>query len=211
MREVVRLERLPANLFEPHMSTASGESTAAGSTAAPQDAAPHAAGRIEVVAGTDEDATLSLPEFDESEQRKSKRVSKKTSHRDDIVIPDYTLLKRIGAGAYGEVWLAQSITGALRAVKIVWREDFELTKTFHREFLGIQQFEPISRGHPGLVHILHVGWNEQRGFYYCVMELADDATTGPNVQDLKAYEPVKNAPAGSFGSFGLFCLFGSSG
>ena len=60
------------------------------------------------------------------------------SHRDDIAIPDYTLIKRVGSGAYGEVWLAQSVTGAYRAVKIVWREDFELTRTFHREFLGIQ-------------------------------------------------------------------------
>jgi serine/threonine protein kinase/formylglycine-generating enzyme required for sulfatase activity len=110
-----------------------------------------------------------------------------TSHRDDLVIPDYTLLKRIGSGAYGEVWLAQSVTGALRAVKIVWREDFELTKTFHREFEGIQQFEPISRGHPCLVHILHVGWNEHRGFYYYVMELADDAVRGAQIDDLAAY------------------------
>lgn len=114
---------------------------------------------------------------------------KQTSHRDDLVIPDYTLLKRIGSGAYGEVWLAQSVTGALRAVKIVWREDFELTKTFHREFEGIQQFEPISRGHPCLVHILHVGWNEQRGFYYYVMELADDAEKGAQIDDLASYTP----------------------
>jgi serine/threonine protein kinase/formylglycine-generating enzyme required for sulfatase activity len=112
-----------------------------------------------------------------------------TSPRDALEIPDYTLLKRIGSGAYGEVWLAQSITGALRAVKIVWREDFELTSSFHREFEGIQQFEPISRGHPGLVHILHVGWNEHRGFYYCVMELADDIVKGPAVDDVKAYQP----------------------
>ena len=111
------------------------------------------------------------------------------SHRDDLVIPDYTLIKRIGSGAYGEVWLAQSVTGAYRAVKIVWREDFELTKTFHREFLGIQQFEPISRGHPCLVHILHVGWNETRGFYYCVMELADDAEEGPNFESVQTYVP----------------------
>lgn len=111
------------------------------------------------------------------------------SHRDDIVISDYTLIRRIGSGAYGEVWLAQSVTGAYRAVKIVWREDFELTKTFHREFLGIQQFEPISRGHPCLVHILHVGWNEARGFYYCVMELADDAEEGPNFENLQTYVP----------------------
>lgn len=111
------------------------------------------------------------------------------SHRDDILIPDYTLIKRIGSGAYGEVWLAQSVTGAYRAVKIVWREDFELTRTFHREFLGIQQFEPISRGHPCMVHILHVGWNEQRGFYYCVMELADDAEEGPNFESVTTYVP----------------------
>ena len=111
------------------------------------------------------------------------------SHRDDIVIPDYTLIRRIGSGAYGEVWLGQSVTGAYRAVKIVWREDFELTRTFHREFLGIQQFEPISRGHPCLVHILHVGWNEPRGFYYCVMELADDAEEGANFENLQTYVP----------------------
>ena len=169
------------------MSTASGESTAAGSQAAREGSPPHDAG--EAGASPDSDETKSISENIATRQKKSDGASKPVSHRDDIVIPDYTLIKRIGAGAYGEVWLAQSITGALRAVKIVWREDFELTKTFHREFLGIQQFEPISRGHPGLVHILHVGWNEQRGFYYCVMELADDATTGPDIQDLKAYEP----------------------
>jgi serine/threonine protein kinase len=111
------------------------------------------------------------------------------SHRDDMVIPDYTLIRRIGSGAYGEVWLAQSVTGAYRAVKIVWREDFELTRTFQREFLGIQQFEPISRGHPCLVHILHVGWNENRGFYYCVMELADDAEEGASFENLQTYVP----------------------
>src|SRR3569832_407063 len=42
------------------------------------------------------------------------------SHRDDIPIPDFQLLRRIGSGAYGEVWLARAITGALRVVKVVW-------------------------------------------------------------------------------------------
>src|SRR6478735_7146575 len=103
---------------------------------------------------------------------------KSTSRDNDIPIPDFKLIRRIGSGAYGEVWLAQAITGALRAVKIVWREDFDFEKTFHREFEGIQQFEPISRGHKGLVNVLHVGWNEMAGFYYYVMELGDDAITG---------------------------------
>lgn len=136
---------------------------------------------------TGSEATLE-PDLPTPPQRPVKRDGP-LSHRDDIVIPDYTLLKRVGSGAYGEVWLAQSVTGAYRAVKIVWREDFELTRTFHREFLGIQQFEPISRAHPCLVHILHVGWNEHRGFYYCVMELADDAEEGPNFQDIRSYVP----------------------
>ena len=108
--------------------------------------------------------------------------------RDEMTIPDMRLIRRIGSGSYGEVWLAQTITGALRAVKVVWREDFEHEKTFRREFEGIQQFEPISRGHPGLVNILHVGWNEQRGFYYYVMELADDAEHGTDI-DLTTYVP----------------------
>jgi serine/threonine protein kinase len=140
----------------------------------------------------DSSVELPSPPIDpEAAREKVKRRDKNgpPSHRDDIVIPDYTLLKRIGSGAYGEVWLAQSVTGALRAVKIVWREDFELTRTFHREFQGIQQFEPISRGHPCLVHILHVGWNEPRGFYYCVMELADDAEEGANITNTQTYVP----------------------
>jgi hypothetical protein len=116
-------------------------------------------------------------------------TAKLASFRDRVQVPDYHLIRRIGSGAYGEVWLAQSITGALRAVKIVWREDFEFEKTFHREFEGIQQFEPISRGHPGLVQVLHVGWNEEHGFYYYVMELADDAVEGPHITDLSTYAP----------------------
>lgn len=157
--------------------------------AAPVDALPAPGTAVDAQAWAHAQETVSLPPAPHGESRHTHLVSKPTSHRDDVVIPDYTLLKRIGAGAYGEVWLAQSVTGALRAVKIVWREDFELTKTFHREFLGIQQFEPISRGHPGLVHILHVGWNEQRGFYYCVMELADDCEAGPSITDTHAYVP----------------------
>lgn len=135
------------------------------------------------------ETNVELPPPPKRAPKGPRAVGDPLTHRDDLVIPDYTLIKRIGSGAYGEVWLAQSVTGAYRAVKIVWREDFELTKTFHREFLGIQQFEPISRGHPCLVHILHVGWNETRGFYYCVMELADDAEEGHNFASVQTYVP----------------------
>ena len=60
-------------------------------------------------------------------------------------IPDYVLLRRIGRGAYGEVWLAQNFTGSFVAVKIVARNAFDHDRPFEREFEGIKQFEPISR------------------------------------------------------------------
>jgi WD40 repeat protein len=91
-------------------------------------------------------------------------------------IPDYDLLRRIGRGAYGEVWLARNqATGALRAAKIVWRHTFEDAKPFQREFAGIQRFERISREHPSQLALFHIGRNEPAGYFYYVMELADQA------------------------------------
>ncbi|MDB4353875.1 SUMF1/EgtB/PvdO family nonheme iron enzyme [Akkermansiaceae bacterium] len=96
--------------------------------------------------------------------------------RPDPLIPDHEVLRKVGGGSYGEVWLARGVTGAMRAVKIVYREDFSDERTFEREFEGILKFEPISRGHPGLVHVLHVGRSDgESPFYYYVMELGDDA------------------------------------
>ena len=104
------------------------------------------------------------------------------------VIPDHRLLRRIGKGSYGEVWLARGVTGVLRAVKIVRRPDFEDEKTFEREFEGIRQYEPLSRNHRGLVQVLHIGRNEEEGFYYYVMELGDDVQGGPATNEIE-FEP----------------------
>src|SRR5438105_4884162 len=91
-------------------------------------------------------------------------------------IPDHTLFRRIGRGAYGEVWLARNVMGTLRAVKIIWRRQFESDRPYEREFAGIQRYEPVSRSADGLVHVLHVGRNDPEGYFYYVMELADAAT-----------------------------------
>jgi CHASE2 domain-containing sensor protein len=103
-------------------------------------------------------------------------------------IPDHTLLKCIGKGAYGEVWLAQDIIGSYHAVKVVYRRSFSSDSPYLREFRGIQKFTPVSRSHPGLVQILHVGRNDQGGYFYCIMEAGDDEKTGQQI-DPTTYLP----------------------
>src|SRR5438046_2384454 len=57
-------------------------------------------------------------------------------------IPDHELLRGIGRGSYGEVWLARNVLGQFRAVKIVYRDRFEHERPYEREFDGIRKFEP---------------------------------------------------------------------
>lgn len=102
------------------------------------------------------------------------------------IIPDHELLRVIGRGAYGEIWLARTVTGALRAIKIVYRNTFESERAFLREFEGMSAFEPISREHAGFIDILHVGRTSE--YLYYSMELADDHVAGRDI-DPANYEP----------------------
>lgn len=106
--------------------------------------------------------------------------------RAPMPVPDHTLIRRIGRGSYGEVWLAHNVMGAWRAVKFVHQRDFEDDRPFERELAGIQRFEPISRSHPSQINILHLG-RDPDGFYY-VLELADDQGRGPEI-DEGSYAP----------------------
>lgn len=105
-----------------------------------------------------------------------------------LVIPDHALIRCIGRGAYGEVWLARDIIGTYHAVKIVHRASFKEAAPFDREFNGLKRFTPISRSHPGFVHILHVGRNDELGCLYYIMEVGDDETAGQTI-DPDRYSP----------------------
>jgi eukaryotic-like serine/threonine-protein kinase len=103
-------------------------------------------------------------------------------------VPDHQLIRPVGTGGSGQVWLARNALGTYRAVKIVFERGFASRRPFNGEFEGVKKFEPISRSHDGLVDILHVGGGEGTGFFYCVMELADDVQTG------QTFDPEKYIP-----------------
>jgi WD40 repeat protein len=105
-----------------------------------------------------------------------------------VTIPDHELIRCIGQGSYGAVWLARNMMGMYRAVKIVYRKSFKDARPFEREVSGIRKFEPISRSHEGFIDVLHVGINDAEGYFYYVMELGDDERSGQTI-DPMVYSP----------------------
>jgi serine/threonine protein kinase len=118
------------------------------------------------------------------------KTSSKQSARNypSPAIPDHQLLRSIGSGNYGEIWLARNLMGTYRAIKVISRKRFADEAPFHREFNGIKKYEPLSRSHPGLVNILHIGQNQADGFFYYIMEIGDDSDQGQNI-DPEIYVP----------------------
>jgi WD40 repeat protein len=104
-------------------------------------------------------------------------------------IPDYELLKPIGRGSYGETWLGRSVTGVFRVIKVVRRNTFEDDRPFRRELGGISRFQAAVSGRPRQLALLHVGRNEEAGYFYYVMEPADDADAGSAI-DPERYVPM---------------------
>ncbi len=95
-----------------------------------------------------------------------------------LAIPEHELLRRIGEGSSGQVWLARNVLGTYRAVKIVRNRALRHGQSLAHEFSGVLKFEPVSRLHDGLVDSLQVGVADADGYFYCVMELADDVKSG---------------------------------
>lgn len=122
------------------------------------------------------------------------KTRKAESSQPGLAIPDHELIEVIGRGAYGEVWRARNIVGTERAVKIVRRAQFESERPYMREFVGIQKFEPISRSHDGFVDVLQIGRAPDDSYFYCVMELADDASSEKEKRKKGEREQIPSAP-----------------
>ena len=96
---------------------------------------------------------------------------------------DYEVIfPAIGRGSYGEVYLARTKAGGYCAVKVVYRVSFEDDRPYEREYAGILKFEPISRLSANQLQILRVGRRDQAGYFYYIMEVADDVSGGRDIK-----------------------------
>lgn len=83
----------------------------------------------------------------------------------------YELVRRCGAGAYGEVFVARNVlTGERAALKKL----FPAPKTVKRELAGLIRWRDCR--HPNLLRIRHV--EETNDAFYYTMDLADDLNGG---------------------------------
>jgi serine/threonine protein kinase/WD40 repeat protein len=92
-------------------------------------------------------------------------------------VPDHQLIRRIGKGSYGEVWLALNAINKWTAVKVVHRRAEDDNRAYEQEFRGLRRYDDLSGSDGSLMPIKNVGESSQAGYFYYAMELADDATT----------------------------------
>ena len=89
-------------------------------------------------------------------------------------VPGFDLVRPIGEGGFGQVWLAMNqTTGQPRAVKVIPLARIGDRDPAGREIASLMRLEAVSRcRHPNLLTIQHVGEAADHLFY--VMDLADD-------------------------------------
>jgi WD40 repeat protein len=92
-------------------------------------------------------------------------------------IPEHRLLRLIGQGSYGEVWLALNAMNKWTAVKVVHRHAEDDSRAYEQEFRGLRRYDDLSGSDGSLMPIKNVGENFAASYFYYAMELADDAQT----------------------------------
>jgi eukaryotic-like serine/threonine-protein kinase len=102
-----------------------------------------------------------------------------TGNQEPPQVPDYDLIRPIGEGGFGRVWLAANqTTGRLRAVKLIPLRRSGTTDAAGREIVSLTRLEAnLGHRHQNLLSIHHVGKTADYLFY--VMDLADDISGRP--------------------------------
>ncbi len=127
------------------------------------------------------------------------------SHPDAPPVSGYDLLRRIGGGSYGEVWLARDVLlGIHRALKIVWLQN-DSDSTDHDRAQRRGRAERVRRGleeylrHAApnrfpAIAVLDIKQDPGGRFFHYTMPLADDARTGREIDpgnfSVEEYEPL---------------------
>jgi len=99
-----------------------------------------------------------------------------------VAVPDHDLIRCLGVGGFGQVWIAWSrVTEHHLACKLIPEE-----KSLELE--GLKRLKRRVPGHSGLFPIESVGSVD--GWVYCLMPLAEPATSDHAVLDHSGYEPM---------------------
>ncbi len=94
-------------------------------------------------------------------------MTQPTGDNRDLQLPGYTLVNRIGAGGYGEVWLANAPGGLTKAVKFIF--GYHNEKRASRELHSLEKIKAVR--HPFLLSLERIEVIEGR--LVIVTELAD--------------------------------------
>ncbi len=97
-------------------------------------------------------------------------------------VPDYTVLRHIGSGTFGDVWLVRNdVDRQFYAMKT-------LLEGTGVELSAIREFKRRVADHPNVVPIGHVG--ESNGITYYIMPLADNTIAKRGLFTVEDYEPM---------------------
>lgn len=84
-------------------------------------------------------------------------------------IYNLTVVQYCGGGAFGEVYYCRDISGKYLALKVIPKS--RIGADWERELKGITNYRRIAEDTPGLLHLYHVGDDDDNFFY--TMEAAD--------------------------------------